>query len=50
VPYAPGTQRWFFYREAEELDGQLRGARLRVLSMTEEITSRHWLKILAGVT
>jgi len=21
----------------------------RVLSMTEEITSRHWLKILAGV-
>jgi SAM-dependent methyltransferase len=50
VPYAPGTRRWFFYRQAEELGEQLRDAGLRVLSMTEEITSRHWLKILAGVT
>ena len=46
----PGTQRWFFGRKAEELDEQLRGVRLRVLTMTEEITSCHWLKILAGVT
>jgi SAM-dependent methyltransferase len=50
VPYAPDTQRWFFYREAGELAGQLRGARLQVETMTEEITSRHWLNILAGVT
>jgi SAM-dependent methyltransferase len=47
VPYAPGTQRWFFYRAAAELDEQVRGARLEVVSMTEEPTSRHWLKILA---
>jgi SAM-dependent methyltransferase len=48
VPYAPDTQRWFFYRQAEELTEQLHGAGLRVVTMTEEITSRHWLKILAG--
>ena len=47
VPYAPSARRWFFYREAAELDEQLRGARLRVMAMTEETTSRHWLKILA---
>jgi len=47
VPYAPSTQRWYFYRTAAELTEQVRGARLGVLAMTEEITSRHWLKILA---
>lgn len=50
VPYAPGTQRWFFYREAAHLDTQLRAARLRVLAMTEESTARHWLKVLACAT
>jgi hypothetical protein len=49
VPYAPDTQRWFFYWEPAELDEQLRGAGLAVVTMTEEITSRHWLKILAEV-
>lgn len=49
VPYAPDTQRWFFYRGPAELDEQLRGAGLAVVTMTEEITSRHWLKILAEV-
>lgn len=48
VPYAPDAQRWFFYRGAAELAGQLRGARLQVVSVTEETTSRHWLKILAS--
>jgi len=48
VPYAPDTQRWFFYRQADELQDQLRGAGLRVVTMTEEVTSRHWVKILAG--
>jgi SAM-dependent methyltransferase len=47
VPYAPGTQRWFFYRTAAQLEEHLRGARLEVMTMTEEISSRHWLKILA---
>lgn len=32
---------------AAELDKQVRGARLRVVAMTEETASRHWLKILA---
>jgi ubiquinone/menaquinone biosynthesis C-methylase UbiE len=50
VPYARGTQRWFFYREAAPLHDQLRAARLQVLSMTEEPTSRDWLKILARAT
>ena len=48
VPYAPGGQRWFFYRQAAELRGQLHAAGLRVLSMTEEPTTRHWLKVLAS--
>lgn len=47
VPYAPDAQRWFFYRQAAELAEQVRGARLQVVEMTEEIMSRHWLKILA---
>ena len=47
VPYAPDTQRWFFYREPVQLEAQLRDARLRVMTLTEEISSRHWLKILA---
>ena len=47
VPYAPGVQRWFFYREAAELDEQVSGAGLQVVAMAGETTSRHWLKILA---
>ena len=47
VPYAPGAQRWFFYRAAAELEEQVRRARLQVVAMTEETTSRHWVKILA---
>jgi SAM-dependent methyltransferase len=47
VPYAPDTRRWFFYREPAELDEQLRSARLPIVTMTEEVTNRHWLKILA---
>ncbi len=47
VPYAPDTRRWFFYREPVELEEQLRDAGLRVMTLTEEISSRHWLKILA---
>lgn len=47
VPYAPTVQRWFFYRTAAELNEQVRAARLQVVAMTEEVTSRHWLKILA---
>jgi hypothetical protein len=48
VRYAPGVQRWFFCRQTAELDEQVHGAQLRVIALTEEITSRHWLKILAG--
>ncbi len=50
VPYAPATRRWFFYRDAAELTEQLCAARLYVLAMTEESTSRHWLKVLARAT
>jgi ubiquinone/menaquinone biosynthesis C-methylase UbiE len=50
VPYAPGVQRWFFYREAAPLHEQLQAARLQVLSMTEEPAARDWLKILACAT
>jgi ubiquinone/menaquinone biosynthesis C-methylase UbiE len=47
VPYAPDTQRWFFYREVVQLEEELRSAGLRVMTMTREVSSRHWLKILA---
>jgi SAM-dependent methyltransferase len=47
VPYVPSTRRWYFYQAAAELAEQIRGARLEVAAMTEEIASRHWLKILA---
>lgn len=47
VPYAPATLRWFFYREAADLNDQVRGAGLQVVAMTEEITHRHWVKFLA---
>jgi ubiquinone/menaquinone biosynthesis C-methylase UbiE len=47
VPYAPGTRRWFFYREPGQLEEQLRDAGLRVVTLTEETSSRHWLKVLA---
>ena len=47
VSYARGTRRWFFYREAAQLNEQLRAAPLQVLDMTEEPASRNWLKVLA---
>lgn len=47
VPFAPGQQRWFFYRQPDELRDQLAAAGLRVLSLTEETTNRVWVKILA---
>jgi hypothetical protein len=47
VPCAQDTQRWFFYRDPAELEEQVRDAGLRVVAVTEEITHRHWLKILA---
>lgn len=47
VPYAPGTERWFFYRRASRLREQLHVARLRILAATEEPASRHWFKVLA---
>ena len=47
VPYAPGVQRWFFYRTAGQLQRQLPAAQLRVITATEELSSRHWLKVLA---
>lgn len=47
VPYAPGEQRWFFYRQPGELRGHLQAAGWQVLSMNEEVTHRHWLKVLA---
>jgi ubiquinone/menaquinone biosynthesis C-methylase UbiE len=47
VPYAPSTRRWFFYREPGQLHEQLDDAGLRVIAMSEEPTSRHWLKFLA---
>ena len=47
VPYAPRTRRWFFYRGPGQLHEQLHDAGLQVTAMTEEPTSRHWLKFLA---
>jgi ubiquinone/menaquinone biosynthesis C-methylase UbiE len=47
VPYVPDRQRWFFYREAAPLAGQLAAARLRVLDTAREPGSRDWLKVLA---
>ena len=49
VPYAPRTRRWFFYRGPGQLHEQLHDAGLQVTAMTEEPTSRHWLKFLAHV-
>lgn len=50
VPYAPGEQRWFFYRQAAGLRGQLLAAGLRVAWLAEETTHRHWLKVLASAS
>jgi SAM-dependent methyltransferase len=47
VPYAPDVQRWFFYRRAGQLREQLLAARLRILTATEQPSSRHWFKVLA---
>jgi SAM-dependent methyltransferase len=47
VPFAPDQQRWFSYRQPDELRDQLAAAGFRVLAMTVEITGRDWVKILA---
>lgn len=46
VPFAPDVQRWYFYRQADELTAQLATAGLDVLSASEETSARHWLKLL----
>jgi ubiquinone/menaquinone biosynthesis C-methylase UbiE len=46
VPFAPDVQRWFYYRQADELVAQLSAAGLNVLSVSEEGSNRHWLKAL----
>jgi SAM-dependent methyltransferase len=48
VPYAPGVRRWFFYRPAGRLCGELGAARFQVVTVTEGETSRPWVKILAA--
>lgn len=48
VPYAPGQQRWFFYRQPADLREQLPAAGLTVLSLAEEASSRRWITILAA--
>lgn len=47
VPYAPDVQRWFFYRRPGQLREQLLAARFRILTATEQPSSRRWFKILA---
>lgn len=47
VPYAPREQRWYFYRQPGELTERLLAARLAVISMDEQATSRRWTIILA---
>ena len=47
VPYAPGRQRWFFYRDATQLNEQLPAAGLQVLDTAREPGSRDWLTVLA---
>ncbi len=46
VPFAPEVERWYFYRQADELTTQLSAAGLEVLSVSEEVGTRHWLKAL----
>lgn len=47
VPFAPDQQRWFFYRQPDELRDQLAAAGFHVLAMTQENAGRDWVKILA---
>jgi SAM-dependent methyltransferase len=47
VPYAPDIRRWYFYRQADTLTGQLAQAGLSVFSSEQEQSNRHWLKLLA---
>jgi SAM-dependent methyltransferase len=47
VPYAPGRQRWFFYRDPDRLREQLPAAGLQILDLTREAGSRDWFKVLA---
>ncbi len=49
VSYAPGVQRWFFYRPAERLCDELIAALFQVVTVTEGETARPWVKILAAV-
>lgn len=46
VPFAPEVERWYFYRQADELAAQLPAAGLDVLSLSEEAGNRNWLKAL----
>ena len=48
VSYAPGVQRWFFYRPAERLCDELIAALFQVVTVTEGETARPWVKILAA--
>jgi SAM-dependent methyltransferase len=47
VPYAPGRQRWFFYRDPARLRDQLPAAGLQILDLSREAGSRDWFKVLA---
>jgi ubiquinone/menaquinone biosynthesis C-methylase UbiE len=46
VPFAPEVKRWYFYRQADQLTAQLPAAGLELLSVSEEVGNRHWLKAL----
>jgi len=46
VPYDPDAERWYFYRQADELVAQLAAAGLEVVSVAEETSNRHWVKVL----
>jgi SAM-dependent methyltransferase len=47
VFYATDIKRWYFYRQADELTGQLAQAGLSVFSSEQEQSNRTWLKLLA---
>jgi hypothetical protein len=46
VPFAPEVKRWYFYRQADQVTAQLPAAGLELLSVSEEVGNRHWLKAL----
>jgi len=47
VPYEPTQRRWFVYRDAAVLGGQLQAAGLEVLMRDTVTTHRRWLLVLA---